>query len=87
MTAIHATMAEGDMALIDHLPYPVFALKPDLSFRQLNYATETFFERSQSLLLKDNLSDFFLEDSPLFALLRRLSTGVALSWRPRCRPC
>ena len=77
MTAIHASMAEGDMALIDHLPYPVFALKPDLSFQQLNYATETFFERSRSLLIKDNLSDFFLEDSPLFALLRRLSTGVS----------
>ena len=76
MTAINAINPPWDTALIDHLPYPVFALKPDLSFQQLNYATETFFERSRALLLKDYVSDYFLEDSPLFALLRRLSSGV-----------
>ena len=63
--------------VVDKLPYPVFALSTDYRFLFLNYASEAFFEKSRSLLKKTYLTDFFLEDSPIFSLLRRLHDGVA----------
>ena len=60
---------------MEALPYPIFGLSDDHRFLFANYAAEVFFERSRHLLLKSYLSDFFLEDSPIFGLLRRLSAG------------
>lgn len=62
---------------LDLLPYPVFGLASDFSFLYLNYASEGFFQRSRSLLKKGNLRDFFLSDSPIFALLRRVAGGLS----------
>ena len=69
ITAIHDDWMEA-------LSYPVFGLSLDHRFLFANYAAEVFFERSRHLLLKSNLIDFFLEDSPIFGLLRRLSSGM-----------
>ena len=60
---------------MEALSYPIFGLSQDQKFLFANYAAEVFFERSRHLLLKSQLSDFFLEDSPIFGLLRRLSAG------------
>ena len=69
-------LAEMHEKVIDQLPYPVFALSADYQFLYLNYASEAFFEKSRSLLKKTHLTEFFLEDSPLFGLLRRLHDGM-----------
>ena len=60
---------------MEALSYPIFGLSEEQKFLFANYAAEVFFERSRHLLLKSHLSDFFLEDSPIFGLLRRLSAG------------
>lgn len=61
---------------MEALSYPIFGLTPDYHFLFVNYAAEVFFERSRHLLLGSNLSDFFLDDSPIFGLLRRLAFGL-----------
>ena len=70
-------LADMHEKVIDQLPYPVFAISSDYQFLFLNYASEAFFEKSRSLLKKTDLSEFFLDDSPLFGLLRRLHDGVS----------
>ena len=76
-TDLMAELSDMHEKVIDQLPYPVFAISADYQFLFLNYASEAFFEKSRSLLKKTNLSEFFLEDSPLFGLLRRLHDGVS----------
>ena len=61
---------------MEALPYPIFGLSDTQGFLFANYAAEVFFERSRHMLLKSQLSDFFLEDSPIFGLLRRLDGGM-----------
>ena len=65
-----------DSGWMEALPYPIFGLSDDFSFLFANYAAEVFFERSRHLLLKSRLTEFYLEDSPIFGLLRRLGTGM-----------
>lgn len=62
--------------LFEALPYPIFGLSADHNFIFANYAAEVFFERSRTMLLKSQLADFFLDDSPIFGLLRRLASGM-----------
>ena len=57
-------------------PIPFFGLSEAHGFLFANYAAEVFFERSRHILLKSHLSDFFLDDSPIFGLLRRLEGGM-----------
>lgn len=61
---------------MEALSYPIFGLSPSYEFIFVNYAAEVFFERSRHLLLKSRLVDFFEEDSPIFGLLRRLSSHL-----------
>ena len=70
------TMASPNDEWLEALPYPVFGLSDAYEFIFVNYAAEVFFERSRHFLLKTKLTEFFLEDSPVFALLRRLSHGM-----------
>ena len=61
---------------MEALPYPIFGLSENYEFVFVNYAAEVFFERSRHLLLKSKLKDFFEDDSPIFGLLRRLSSHL-----------
>ena len=61
---------------MEALPFPIFGLSPSFEFQFANYAAEVFFERSRHLLLKTNLHYFFEEDSPIFGLMRRLSSDL-----------
>ena len=70
------TMTAWQNDWMEALPYPIFGLSDTQGFLFANYAAEVFFERSRQMLLKSQLSDFFLEDSPIFGLLRRLDGGM-----------
>ena len=61
---------------MEALPFPIFGLSSTLDFQFANYAAEVFFEQSRHLLLKTNLHYFFEEDSPIFGLIRRLSSEL-----------
>ena len=62
---------------MEALPYPLFGLSDTHQFLFANYAAEVFFERSRHMLLKSDLADFFLDDSPIFGLLHRMAAGLA----------
>lgn len=69
-------MMTANQDAMEALPFPIFGLSPSFEFQFANYAAEVFFERSRHLLLKTNLHYFFEEDSPIFGLMRRLSSDL-----------
>ena len=73
---IDPNQAQKQDEWMEALPYPIFGLSETHGFLFANYAAEVFFERSRHILLKSHLSDFFLDDSPIFGLLRRLEGGM-----------
>lgn len=61
----------GGYAVLDALSYPVALLDEDTCFCWVNHAAESFFQRSQSILIGSFLRDILPQDNAMFQLLRR----------------
>ncbi|WP_116653479.1 two-component system sensor histidine kinase NtrB [Pelagibacterium sediminicola] len=61
--------ADFHAAILQALPQPVLVCGGDGAIVFANYAAETFFQASQSILARQKLSDFIAFDSPILSLI------------------
>ena len=67
-------------AVLDSLPYPVILLDADTCFYWVNHAAESFFQRSNAILVGSHLNALLPADNTIFQLLRRVqSYGNSIS--------
>ncbi|WP_127143606.1 two-component system sensor histidine kinase NtrB [Pelagibacterium montanilacus] len=77
MSAALDTSITLHTAILQSLPQPVIVCGEDMSIIFTNYAAESFFQASASILARQKLSDFIAFGSPILALIESVATRHA----------